>query len=118
MKNEIDEIKKWKGKIKRKGLKYETKRYIYDFYKYETIRYFGESIHTHESKTVEEEDQSNLLKNVVEFHNESRPKTKKGMDKKGRYLWKCICSSWRSTLNAFKRGIFPIKHLKVKDAKH
>ena len=86
MKNEIDEIKKWKGKIKREGLKYETKRYIYDFYKYETIRYFGESIHSHESKTFEEEDQSNLLKNVVEFHNESRPKTKKGLDKKGRYL--------------------------------
>ena len=30
-KNEIDEIKKWEEKIKRKGLKYKTKKYINDF---------------------------------------------------------------------------------------
>ena len=28
IKNEIDEIKKWEGKIKRKDLKYETKKYM------------------------------------------------------------------------------------------
>ena len=30
IKNEIDETKKWEEKIKRKDLKYETKKYIYD----------------------------------------------------------------------------------------
>ena len=30
-KNEIDEIKKWKNKIKRINLKYETNRHIHDF---------------------------------------------------------------------------------------
>ena len=30
-KNEIDEIKKLKEKIKRKDLKYETKKHIYEF---------------------------------------------------------------------------------------
>ena len=34
--NEIDEIKKWEEKIKRKDLKYETKKYIYDFQIFET----------------------------------------------------------------------------------
>ena len=29
--NEIEEIKKWKEKTKIKGLKYETRKYIYDF---------------------------------------------------------------------------------------
>ena len=31
IKNEIDEIKKWEDKIKRKNLKYETSKYIDDF---------------------------------------------------------------------------------------
>ena len=34
--NEIDEIKKWEEKIKRKDLKYETKKYIHDFQIFET----------------------------------------------------------------------------------
>ena len=38
-----------------------------------------------------ETDESNLLKNVVEFNNESRPRTIEGKDKKI-YLWKSICS--------------------------
>ena len=46
IKNEIDEIKKWEQKIKRKDLKYEIK-----------------SIYTRKAEIVEaEEDQSNLLK--------------------------------------------------------
>ena len=36
-------------------------------------------------------DQSNLLKNIVEFNNKSRSRTIEGKDKK-RYLGKCICS--------------------------
>ena len=32
--DEIDEIKKWKEKIKRKDLKYETKKHINDFRQY------------------------------------------------------------------------------------
>ena len=41
IKNEIDEIKKWEEKIKRKDLKYETKKYMHDFQQYETILSFG-----------------------------------------------------------------------------
>ena len=52
IKNEIDEIKKCEEKIKRKDLKYETKKYIYDFQQYETIRSFGESVHTRKAKIV------------------------------------------------------------------
>ena len=44
-KNEIDEIKKLKEKIKGKDLKYKTKKHIYEFQQYETIRSFGESIY-------------------------------------------------------------------------
>ena len=32
IKNEIDEIRKWDQKIKRKGLKYRTNKYLYDFH--------------------------------------------------------------------------------------
>ena len=31
IKNEIDEIRKWDQKIKRKDLKYRTNKYLYDF---------------------------------------------------------------------------------------
>ena len=34
IKNEIDEMKKCEEKIKRKDLKYETKKYTYDFQQY------------------------------------------------------------------------------------
>lgn len=30
----MDKIKKWEEKIKIKGLKYETKKYVYDFQSY------------------------------------------------------------------------------------
>ena len=38
-------------------------------------------------------DQSNLLKDLVEFNNRSRPRTIEGKDKKiDTYETKCICS--------------------------
>ena len=71
-KNEIDEIKKWKEKIERKKLIYKTKKYTYDFQKYETIRSFGDSIYTRKAIIVEaDEDQNNLLKNIAEFNKKS-----------------------------------------------
>ena len=85
IKNEIDEIKKWEGKINWKDSKYETKNYIYDFQQYKTVRSFSESIATCKASMVEaEEDQSNLLENLVKFKNKSRPKKKEGNDKKKR----------------------------------
>ena len=46
IKNEIDEIKNFEEKIKQKGLKYETNKYIYHFKQFETISSFGDSIYT------------------------------------------------------------------------
>ena len=46
IKNEIDEIKKWKEKAKRKYLKYEAKYYIYDFQEYKTIKCFSGNCYT------------------------------------------------------------------------
>ena len=75
IKNEIDEIKKWENKIKQKVLKYETNRYVYDFQQFETIRYFGDSIYTGKISIDEAEiDQTNLLDNIVDFNNKSRPR--------------------------------------------
>ena len=43
---------------------------------------FGESMYTQKASIVEaEEDQSNLLKNIVEFNNKSRPRTIECKDK-------------------------------------
>ena len=83
MKNEIDEIKKWEEKIKRRGSKYEVGKYKFDFQQYETIRYFGESIYTGKINIDEaERDQSNLLENTVKSNTKSKLKPKDGKDKK------------------------------------
>ena len=46
VKNDIDKIKKWDEKIKRKDLIYRANKYKYDFQQDETIRSFGESNYT------------------------------------------------------------------------
>ena len=106
IKNEIDYIKKWEEKIKRKDLKYEIKKYIYDFQPFETIKSFGDSIYNGKINIDETEmDQSNLLKNTVKFNDKSRPKTKEGKNKKSdtyesvNALYECS----ELTLNALKR---------------
>ena len=74
--NEIDEIKKWEEKIKRKDLKYGTKKYIYNFQQYETVSSLGDNIYTGKSNIDEAVmDQRNLLKNIVVFDNKSRTRT-------------------------------------------
>ena len=54
-------------------------KYKYDFQQYKTIRSSGASIYAGKISTDEaEEDQSNLLKYIVEFNEKRRPKTKEG----------------------------------------
>ena len=53
-------------RIKRKDLKYETKRYIYDFQQYETVRSFGESIYISKINIYEAEmDQSTPIQSRI-----------------------------------------------------
>ena len=82
IKNELDGIEKWEVKIKQKDLRYKADKYKHDFQQYETKRSFGESIYASKITTdAAEEDQSNLLKNIVEFNEEKK-----------RYLREYICS--------------------------
>ena len=58
-----------------------------------------------------EEDQSNILKNIVEFNEESRTRTKESKDKK-RDTYEGVSALYEGrklTLKAFKSGTFPIK---------
>ena len=41
LKKEINDIKKWEEKSKRKYLKYATRNNVYGFQQYDTIKYFG-----------------------------------------------------------------------------
>ena len=64
-------------------------------------------------------DQTNLLENMIEFNNKSRPKTKEGKDKK-RDTFVSVSAPYEGrelTLNAFRSGIFPIKEKKGKGLK-
>ena len=86
--------------------------YIYDFQQYETIRFLliisnTGTINIDETKM----DQSNLLKNIVEFNNKSRPVTIERKDKKkGTYESAYVFYEGRELiLNVSKSGIFPIK---------
>ena len=113
-------LKKWAGKIKRKGLIYKTNKYKYDFQQYETIRSFGESIYIDKTSIDEAEiDQSNLIKKLVEFNDKSRARTAEGKDKK-RNAFESVNALYESRkliLNAFRSGIFPIKEKQGKGLK-
>ena len=121
IKNEIYEIWKWEDKIKREDLKYKTKNYTYNFQQYETIRSDkSDNIYTGKISLVEAEmGQSNLLKNIVEFYNKSRPRTIEGKDKKrGTYESAyALYGSRELILSSFKSGIFPIKVTKSEGLK-
>ena len=83
IKNEIDEIGKWKKKIKRKDLTYKPNSYLHGFQKFETIRSIRDSICTGKINMDEAEmDQTNLLENMIKFNNKSKPKTKETKTKK------------------------------------
>ena len=59
-------LKNGKKKLKGKDLKYETKKYTYNFQQYETLRSFGDNIYFGKINIDEAEmDLSNLLKNIV-----------------------------------------------------
>ena len=79
-------------KINTNDLNYETNKYIYDFKQFETIRSFGDSIFRGKIMISEaENDQSNLLKIMVEFNIKSRPRTKEGKTAKRNIFEKCKC---------------------------
>ena len=111
----IYETEKWEEKIKRKDLKYKTKKYIYYFKQFETIRSFGESICSGKINTYEDEmDQSNLLENMVECNEKSRPRLKEGKTER-RDTYESVNTLYEGrelTLNTFESGIFPIKATK------
>ena len=63
-----NDIKRWKSKINQKDLKHETKKYIYDFQQYNTIRSFADNIYIDKINIDEGEmDQTNLSKNWKEL---------------------------------------------------
>ena len=81
MKLRMKQIKLKNGK---KNLSvYRANKYKYDFQQYKMIRSFGKSIYTGKTNIDEAEmDQSNLLKNLIEFNDRSRPRTTEGKDKR------------------------------------
>ena len=99
-------------KIKRKDLIYKTNQYEYDFQQCKTIRSFSESIYFAKITTDKaEEDQRNLLKDIIEFNEKSRPRTKEEQDKK-RDTYETVYALYEGRelfLNDFRSWIFPIK---------
>ena len=78
LKKEINDIKKWEEKSKRKYLKYKTRNNVYDFQQYDTIKSCGENVYNGKIDIKETEtDQFNLLKNWHEFSEKPKPRTKK-----------------------------------------
>ena len=53
IKNEMYKIKKWQEKIKRKDLKCETKKYIFNFQQCEITRSFGKNIYIHKASIIQ-----------------------------------------------------------------
>ena len=87
IKNEIDEIKKWEEKIRRKDLVYIANKYTYDFQQYKIITSFDDSIYNGKSSIDEAEiDQSSLLDVLTDFNDRSSSKAAEGKKVKKRHL--------------------------------
>ena len=79
----MDDIEKIQEQINREDLVYKAGKCKYDFQQCETIRPFSESIYTGKINIDKYEmDQTNLLENMVNSNNKTRPKHKYLM------LWK------------------------------
>ena len=64
-------------------MRYETKIYTHGFQQFETIRSFGDNIYTVKVTINEaERDQNNLLENMAEFNDKSRPRSEEVKKKK------------------------------------
>ena len=90
-KEEIDKIKKIDDTIDREKLLYKASGNTYDFRKSKTIRTFGKDIY--ESKITLEEadkDQSDLLNEIKNFSDKTRPKNYKKNKKKKMLIITCI----------------------------
>ena len=105
----------WNSKTKQPNPRISWKiKGIYNSYlqQFETIKTFGDSIYNGKVNIDEVEmDQSNLLRNMVEFNNKSRIRNKEGKTKK-RDTFGSVNALYEGrelTLNAFKSRIFPIK---------
>ena len=88
---EIDKIKEIENSIDREKLIYKSNKYTYDFRKFQTIRTFGKDIY--EGKITLEEadkDQSDLLNDIKNFSDKTRPKNYKKKNKKKK-LQMIIC---------------------------
>ena len=98
-------------KIKWRDLKYEAGKYKFHFQQYKTIISFGESTYTDKINIDKAEiEQTNLLENMANFNNKSRPKNSK--DKKTFDSVSALYEGWELTLNGFKSWIFSIKATK------
>ena len=89
IKNEIDEIKNWEEKIRRKDLvkqiNTKTNQYKYDFQQHDTTRSFGDNICKGKINIDEADiDQNSLSDSLKEFND--RSKTVQGKNKKKKYL--------------------------------
>ena len=110
--NEMYKMKKFEGKIKRQDVKYKMNKYTYDFQQFEMIRSFSGNSYSGKISIDEADmDQSNLLENMVEFNNKSRPIITESNNKK-RNTFDSVSDLYEGQeliLNACNSGIFPIK---------
>ena len=97
------------GRIKRRDLKYETNRYEFDFQQFETLKPFGDGKISIDEADIE---QTNLLENIVNFSNKSRPRSKRDKYKKQNTFdsTNALYEGRELILNTFRSRIFLIKN--------
>ena len=121
IKNQIDEIKKWEEKGRRKDWVYKTNKYKYSFQQYDTISPFRDFVIYNGKISINEAgiDQSSLLDGLTDFNDRSRPKTAEGKNKKEN-TYKSANAFYEGRvliLNAFRSRIFSIKERRGKGLK-
>ena len=106
---ELDKIKEIEKHVDREKSIYKTFKHTYDFREFKTIRTFGESIYNGKI-TLEEADesQSDLLGEIKNFNDKTRPQTfkKKQMKEHTLSTLNNFYEAREMVLNGFKSKIF------------
>ena len=83
LKKELDKIKEIEKTVDRERLVYKASEYTYSFKNFRTIRTFGRDIYEGKITLKEaDEDQSNLLNDIRNFRDKTRPQNDKKKQEK------------------------------------
>ena len=115
IKNNLHQIKRYKNRVIRDTLFYESSKQVYDFKVFKIIRSFGDSIYNHKIEIRKaNQEQADLLEYILSFNNKTKPRSNEDKNLKNDVFHsaRILYESRELVLKAFKNELLPLKSTK------